>query len=222
MSGNLTFATAIKTANNPGGPNPTHVSSTGFASPASNATSWTPFTALDLSNCNLAVLVISSDGTPTLTTSSSGWVKLGQTSASASPTTAIFYKLSPTASETFALASSGSEQYSAVLVRVNNTTNISGTGVGAAASANADPPSHNAGAARNHLWIAVGGWDDIITASGAPSGYSNLTTATAAGASGASSAAATKFLNAQTEDPGGFTSASETWVTYTLSIWNAA
>lgn len=222
MSGVLTFAGSIKTANNPGGPNPTYVSSTGFVGSTSNATSWTPFSALDLSNCNLAVLIVSSDGGPTLTTASSGWVKLNQTNATTTPAAVVFYKLSPTSSETFLLASTATEQYSAVLVRVNNATNISGTGLGASASANANPPSHNAGAGRNHLWIAAGSWDDIITASAAPAGYSNLTTAVAAGTAGASTAVATKFLNAQTEDPGAFTSASETWVAYTLSIWNAA
>ncbi len=209
----------------PGGVPPSFVSATGYNGPNSNLNSWTPFTALDLSDCSIALFCFSSDaGTNPVVdgASTAGWTKYSHTGGGTSVTGALFYKIAPTSSETLVISTSPvNETFSGILVRAANAANLSATSThtNTTASANADPPSHDAGAVRDHLWIAFGSWDDISAVAAptaAPSGYGNLTTRTGFGVS---SGIATKELNAQTEDPGAFTSASEQWVTYTIALY---
>lgn len=204
-----------------GGVQPTFLSATGYTGPASDATSWTPFTGLDISNCQMAVFVCSVDSNPTLSTASSGWNALAS-NAGLSVTQRVFYKVSPTASETLAIAASvGSQQFSGVLIRILNGANISGTfsNSGNTAAADIDPPSHNAGASRPHLWIACGSWDGVVVASVEPSGFINLSSAASSGANGAGTSIATREETIQTKDPGVFTSASEQYGVGTLAVW---
>jgi hypothetical protein len=207
-------------------PAPTFVSSTAYVTAAANAANWTPFSALDLSNCAMAVFVVAVDGgTGNVTTASSGWLGIGTVMAGVIVKSNIFYKVGPTASETLLIdfddTDATTEQGSGILIRLNGANSIiTGSTSNGIGSTNADPPSKDAGAVRNHFWIAAAAWDGIITASAAPSTYTNLATQAASGASGASSAIATKSIDSsQVEDPGAFTSTTEQWIAWTIATY---
>jgi len=212
-------------------PAPTFVSATPYVTGTSDATTWTPFTGLDMSDCAMAIVVIAKDGTgngeiTVAAGSTAGWTAFGTTQTStAAVASRLFYRLAPTSSETLVIDwGSGSEtqQGSCIMVRLNGADTISSAGVATGSSIDANPPSRNSGTVRNYLWLAGAAWDAIITPSAGPSTYDNFTVQAASGANGASCAIATKSIDAsQTEDPGAFTSDTEQWVAWTIPVYKA-
>lgn len=210
-----------------GSSSPTFVSATGYETGIVTVASWTPFTGLDLSNCDLAVFILSRDGgvlSSGDSTASSGWQVNEDATSGGEVTSTVFYKVDPTASEELAITFDAlGEQASGILVRVNGANTFASSSPATGSSTNADPaileefdPPVSA------LVIAVASWDNVITPSAAPSGYGNLTTQAASGAFGASTAIATKTIAALvSEDPAAFTSGAEQWAAWALGCYQS-
>lgn len=166
----------------------------------------------------LLVVVFSVDGNPTCSTTSTGWIKVGQASDGTNAVTgAVFYKLA-TGSDALTVTTSAAEQSTHVSYRVvGGGTLVSASATGS--STNSDPPSATDTVTDLHLWIATRSGDSTAQATVAPSGYTNLATQTAGGTGGASTATAHRFAPASaSENPATFTSTTEQWVSWTLGF----
>ena len=127
------------------------------------------------------------------------------------------------------IATSASERGASSMWRIDgqstvNVPEISSAGGATGSSANPDPdtntPSSPSGAA-DFKWIAVYGQDGASTASAAPSGYGNLSTADGGGGpnNGCNVGTADLDNNAASEDPGTFTSnRNDSWIACTVAI----
>jgi hypothetical protein len=168
---------------------------------------------------DLVICIFSADTNPTCSTSSTGWHKLGQASNSTVVTGAVFFTWGNNA---LTVTTSASVTSSHVTLRVPG----GGVPWGQSAngnSTNSNPPAETAGYLSDYLFVASRSGDANVQATVAPTGYSNLTTQTGA-AGGTSTATAEKgatSVGTVAEDPGTFTSATEQWVCWTLSVPNA-
>lgn len=164
----------------------------------------------------LLVVVFSSDGAPTCSTASTGWMKVGQASDGTSAVTGAVFQKFATGSNSLSITTSASEQSSHVSFRISSGGVLVATSA-TGSSTNSNPPALT-DIPDDHLWIATRSGDAAVQATVAPSGYGNLTTQTG-GASGASTATAERTVSASTtEDPGTFTSSTEQWVSWTIGI----
>lgn len=205
---------------------PVVTGTTGYDGPVA-ATSWTPFTNLAVVAGEFLVFICEYDGTPTLSTASTGWSKFATQGNGASWGQAIFYKLiTANGLETLAISSTAAENYTGILYRITGADSLTANFTSGVAPNPANSLSLNAGMIRDRLWITtrghqIGGSAGIATT--APGGYTGLTTQAAAGATAASSSiqAAHKTATAsQTEDPGAFGEPqTHDWVAATISIW---
>lgn len=206
----------------------THVSAT------ANAVSYdTSSAVLPGAPGDLLVAIVSSDGNPTLIAQlppvGTAWSKLGQASNGSIVTGAVYWKVAESvtwgsAADRLIVSSSASEQFSSILLRIAGATlAIEGTSANGS-STNSNPSAVTlAGAvARDVLWIATRSGDSTVVATTAPAGYANLQSRASGGTAGASTNTAERLLNAASEDPAAFTSASEQWVSWTLAIYEAA
>lgn len=213
-------------------------------SSTTNATSWTPSwtrtlnTAISAGGVVRWYAFVTSDGNPTLTTSSAGWTKVGQTSdATLAVTQALFWcetygAYAASAEPALVISSAAaSEQFSAVVIaelagsgkRLEHVVGTPSTG----SSTNSNPGSitNSSGASQDFDVIASRGGDSTVVATVAPTNYSNLLTATGGGTNGASTNTAQRQItiaNGVSEDPGTFTSATEQWVCYTVGVYEVA
>jgi len=174
---------------------------------------------------DLLVAIFSVDQDPTVSTSSSGWTKLGQASNGSTVTGAIFWKTASGASsvdDALILTTSSNQRSSHVTYRIRGATGISGAAANGS-STNSNPPSHTASEA-SFLWIATRAGDAQVVASSAPSNYSDLFSVDGGNTNGASTNSAIRTLGSAsaTQDPGSFTSGNEQWVSYTLAIQGPA
>ena len=200
---------------------PTVLARQASVSSTSDSTSFTP-TLATATLGKLLLAVISADGSPTLSTSSTGWRKMGQASNGANVTQSVFIKDKATGSDALVISSTASEQYSAEVFCID-AGNIPGLSIEFANgnSTNSNPPSVTISPTQDVLWIATRSGDAQVVATVAPSGYGNLTSQAGGGANGASTNTAELSVNADvTEDPGTFTSATEQWVSATIAVWS--
>lgn len=203
-------------------PHPVVVGTGAASSSTSNSTSHTITSSIPSGETgNLLVVVFSVDGNPTVSTSSTGWTKLGQANNGSNVTGAVFWKMADgttSASDPLVLTTSASEQSSHIVYRIRGATGISGAAANGN-STNSDPPSHTALEA-SYLWIATRSGDNTTVATAPPTGYTNMITQAASGNGGASSNAAINILGAAatTQNPGTFASGEEQWVSWTLAI----
>lgn len=169
---------------------------------------------------DLILGIFSTDSTATVTISS-GWTVLGTALEGSGVRGTLFYRLlnggaqdaAPTVTTSFA------DQSTHVTLRISGAADAPTASSATGNSANANPPSHTpAGGAKDYLWVVTQSVDSTAPATGAPAGYSNLTTEPAASSSNASTATSERALNASTEDPGTFTSPLENWVCWTVAV----
>lgn len=170
-----------------------------------------------VASTDLVICIFSAKGAPTCSTSSTGWHKLGQASNTTVVTGAVFFTWG---NNPLTVTTSTSVTSSHVTLR------IPGGGVpwGQSAngnSTNSNPPSEAVSYVNDYLFVATRSGDAAVTPTGAPTGYSNLTHQTGA-STGTTTSTAEKGVTASgaAEDPGTFTSATEQWVSWTLSIPN--
>lgn len=119
----------------------------------------------------------------------------------------------------FVAVESPAQQASAITFRISGHGSYAAVAVASGTSTNADPPNVAiTGSAQDCLFIAAMCADAQVVASSAPSTYGSLTTRTATTSAGASVSVAEKAVNAASDNPGTFTSASEQWVAFTIAI----
>lgn len=172
---------------------------------------------------------VSYDDTGTFSTTTTGWVELGDaTDGTATVRAAVFWKASAVgggdATDTLVANNSVSERGSYIVYRISghstgNTPDItSSTG----SSTNSNPPALTpAAGAKDYLWFASRHGDLLVVATAPPTLYANHISQAGA-TSGASTNAAARPLNNTVEDPGVFTSATEQWVCFTVAVHPAA
>lgn len=171
---------------------------------------------------DLILVLFSFDSNLTASTTSTGWVKLGQASNGIEASGAVFYK-SATGSDALTVTTSGVEQNTHISLRISGASGVvTGTSSnGSSISWNA--PSHTPpGGAQDYLWVVTRSGDSTVVAPSPPTNYNNLQTRAATSASNASSNTAERLLNAASEDPATVTMTSEQWVAWTLAIAPAA
>jgi hypothetical protein len=213
-------------------------------SSTTNSTSWTPSwtwgtnTGLNSGDTVLWQIIVTSDGANiTLSeTGGNGWTKKVNGSDGAQVSQAIFIKETTAAyassvAPSFVLGSSGSEQFSAVLLThyIGNSTNgktagfeISSAATGSSTNSNPPAVTNSRGARIEAAVVTTRGGDSTVVATAVPSGYSNHVSRAGGGTAGASTNTATKDVtinNSSTEDPGTWTSASEQWISYTYAVY---
>ena len=197
-------------------------STTDYASPASNATSWQIFTGLSVNKGSILAVsarIESGGGGSNLSTASSGWQQLGTTvqdnGGGFQTSSAVFYKTQNGSGE-FTLASTVSMQFTAMLVAIDSAEEIEAT----VTADSANPPSHtiSASGARDVLWIAVAS-SGTGAASGGPLGYSGFDKADPAGEDGPFTAVAYRSTRAMTENPATFTGVSGETAAWTIALY---
>lgn len=172
---------------------------------------------------DLILAFFSVDGNPTVTTTSTGWNKVGQRSNSSVVTGAVFSKIA-TGSDSLTLTTSASQESSHVTLRVSGVRSpariASAFSDGSSTNSNPAQGTTLATDSRGRLWVVSRSGDSNVVATVAPSGYSNLQTQAANTTGGASTNTAEKTTSgtAEDEDPGTFTSAAEQWVCWTVGV----
>lgn len=194
---------------------PTIQTTSSGASTAVNATTHAITMPSGITAGDLLIIVFSSDGSVDAQITAGDWIKLDEEKNGGNVTAAVFYKFA-VGGDT-ATVTTATEQTSHVVYR------ISGAGVPLIAAANGDstnsnPPDLDTGISKNYLWIATASHDSTVVASGAPASYSNLITQAAAGTGGASTSTASRAATGSSENPGTFTSNTEQWASFTISV----
>lgn len=162
------------------------------------------------------IVIFSVDEAPTCT-ATGGWWKLGQASNSTVVTSAVFWKVAE-GSDNCTITTSTAQQSSHVSLRISGGGSVTGTSANGN-STNSNPPLHTPPVgSKDYLWIATRSGDSTVVATVAPTNYGNLQTQAAAGTGGASTNTAERTLTASSENPGTFTSATEQWVSWTISV----
>jgi hypothetical protein len=163
------------------------------------------------------VVLFSCDGAPTCSTTSTGWVKVGQASNTTVVTGAVFEKIA-TGSDALTINTTSPEQSSHISARVSNAGTLYATSANGS-STNSNPPSLTpAGGSNDYLWLSTRSGDSTVLATVAPANFSHLQSLAAAGTSGASSNVAERPFTGTVLDPGTFTSLTEQWVSWTIAI----
>lgn len=201
----------------------------GYVSSTTDSTTWAAFSNVSVPAGSLAVFFVTADATPGVSVggSDTDWLQLYSATASTAVRGACFYWFNNTGgpvNKSFTLTAASAQQFSGILYIIPRATagawlRLSAT-TGVNSVANPNPPSHNAGAVRNHLWIAAVHSDNTNVASAAPTNYTNLTTQAGGGANGVSTYSAERTNAVQTEDPGNFTQGTaRSFVAATVAIW---
>lgn len=166
---------------------------------------------------DLLLLICTSDEAPSH--SVSGWTQVGATAFNALFTISqsVWYKVAVGGdTATLILGSTNTIDAACFIIKeagVPTATSSNGN------STNADPPSHSAPISTKHLWIVAGGWDwNTAINITPPSGYGDYILVPGFNSTSPAMATCDKFLETQTENPGAFTSGTEQWVAWTISI----
>ncbi|MCC7290086.1 LamG domain-containing protein [bacterium] len=193
------------------------VEATSTGRDSTDATSHTITMPSGINVGELLIIVFSVDGNPTVTIGSGNWTKLGQASNGTTVTQAIFYKVAE-GSDTATVSTSSTQEASHIVYRISGAGDtISGTSANGS-STNSNPPNHNPGTTNNYLWIATRGGDAQVVASVPPTNFANYKSIGAQNSTGASSNTSTRVHQASSLDPGTWTSTTEQWVSYTISV----
>lgn len=178
---------------------------------------------------HLYLVVMGIDGLVTLTTATTGWVKVGQGAGSNGVTAGVFVGIAGTAVTPFVITSSTSSNgahnswdidgWSGTLADVGFAT---ATGAG---SAGTSPPLTPAGGALDYLWIvncSANSGANLATA--APAGFTNFVSRTAGvTATDGNTEVAELLANTATETPGAWTRVvTGGWEADTISVKPAA
>ncbi len=201
---------------------PSVATATSGRTTASNTTSHAITLPSGISAGNLLLVAFAVDANPTVTVntgvSGPNWTKLGQTSnTGADVTGAIFWKIAA-GGDALTLTTDSSEQSSHTSYRITGASKVTGAAA-QGSSTNSDPPNLSGPySTQDYLWIVTRAGDSTTVATVAPTNFTNFITLAAAGTNGASSNSAEYQLNASSQNPGTFTSATEQWVSYTLCV----
>lgn len=221
---------------------PTTVRRATLASSTSNANSfaltgltWNTNTAISAGDRVLWVVIVSVDGSPTLSESSGLWTPHAQTSEGGGAVTQRIFTqetlgaYASSAMPSLTVSSTANEQYSCVVLAFKSANGGKGlyfleATAAQGSSTNSNPPSlsNGSGASRDITVVATRSGDSTTVATVAPGSYGNLQTATAGGTNGASTNTAERQITVASggsEDPGTFTSGNEQWVSNTVGVY---
>jgi hypothetical protein len=168
----------------------------------------------------LAIIAFDQNGT--MSTTSTGWVKILQVTNGTTVTTAVFYKKNAAggAADDLAVTTTLAERGAAMITRLtgqDTTIDCDTTGANNA-TGSADPPNHTpAGGSKEYLWVAAAGTDQEVAVTAAPSGYTDFSNQVGP-TSGASVGWAGKIATASAENPATFTQVSNEWCAFTIAI----
>lgn len=194
-----------------------------------NAASFTPADASGYSAGDSLLLMVAQDDVGTHSTTSSGWVKLGNNvvNSGGTLTSSWFYKKNAAGpgSDSITVSSTVSERGTYILQPITGQDTGTDAYIGAGATGNsssANPPSLSpAGGSADYLWVAAAGTPSTTVPSAAPANYTDLITRAPA-TSSCGSALAFRQLTASSEDPGGFTHSGQQWMAQTIAVPPAA
>lgn len=196
---------------------PSVVSTTAYESGAVAVSSWTPFTALDLSDCAFAIFVMSTDGASVGATTSSGWVRFPR--AGTRGPAAVFYKVNPTNNETLAITGLVSADASGVLFRCNGVTTYGDDSASSnAASTNPNPTQILDGTVREYLVLTTCHTLGGVPSAG-PSGYSGFVASSVTTPLRSAGAYKVPSQGGLSEDPGAFTATIGAWRCFTIYLY---
>lgn len=229
----MAFATTVRRAK--------AVSGTGNSTSYTPTWTWVTNTAVSSGVFSQWIAIISSDGgtaSAQLSTTSTGWIEIGELTDGTSAITGAIYRYESTAAFATSAApalqidSTATEQYSAILLAfVPATANFvialltSTSSSGSSTNPNPALVTNNTGASRDLTVVAGVSVDSTTTPSAAPTNYANLQTQAGGGTNGATSGSAERQItvaSASTEDPGVFTMATDQWVCWTLGVYERA
>ena len=173
-----------------------------------------------ITNDEVLMVCFGSDGAPVLVDNEGRWTKIdGQEGNGGLVTGCVFAKIADGNDGLTVRTPGTNEQASWVSFRIANHGGLPVAVSANGSSTNSNPPAITPPwGTQDYLFIAARMGDANVGATGAPSGYSNLTGVTHANTAGASVHTAEKSANASTEDPGTFTSATEQWATFTIAV----
>lgn len=207
---------------------PVVVGTNPFTSGAASS-SWTPFSGLDLADCDIAaalVFVRTSTVNPGISIdgggSSAGWSALGSETyfggniGGYGSAVRIFAKDHPTNSETLALTSVLNSNWGCLVYRIAGAATSAQAGV-SGTSGNANPPNLDNGASHPTLWLALAAIASGTAPTALPAGYGN---AVSLSNSTLATIQVCDLTNtAQSEDPGAFANASARWGAKTIAFY---
>jgi hypothetical protein len=207
----------------------TVVDATQGGAQASNDTSHPLTLPTGRANGDLAIAVFAVDGNPTISNWPSGWTQAFLASQGVTTTLEVRYRILDGSESNFTLTTSATQQsaHQWLLVRGHHATTALAASVSAVGtdttpnSASLNPADWDV---EDTHWLTVFGHDGgDITATAAPTNYTNLVTRESAGPGGCGLAIARRELAAASDDPGTFTlSGSDDWVAVTIAIRPAA
>lgn len=186
---------------------PSVVSATAYAGPDSDGTSWEILSGVAINKGSILAVSAATGGGTTLSTASTGWAKLGQINdgqGSFRTSSAVFYATRDIASSTFTLSSTGSQRFTAILLKISDGGVVEGTG----ATDTNDCPNHTLSRARDVLWVGVVSAAEGDVADSAPAGFGGLTTQAGNNDKAGTSLAYRTALADLSENPGTFSMAS--------------
>lgn len=213
------------------------VSSTSNSTTYAVAPTFSLDTAISAGEDVLWVLIVSADGSPTLSETVGGWTKQGQASESGGAVTQAVWTQETTSAfvagdlPNYSISSTASEQYSHAMLAfkmgAGKTAGLLFSSGAQGSSTNSNPPSvtNSSGAAQDVIAIATRSGDGTTVATGSPTNYNNLQSRAGGGTNGASTNTAERQINianSGSEDPGTFTSANEQWVSYTIGVYETS
>lgn len=149
---------------------------------------------------------------------SAGWTRL-DIDTNTGIVGAVYYKIAD-GSDSLTITTTDGELGCFVCMRIVNagtpestSTNSSGT--------NADPPLHTpSGGSAKYLWVAAAAFDAnaVLDVTAGPGGYSSLINQPQLSGAGVRLAVANFKSESSSENPGTFTSTTEQWVAFTVSV----
>ena len=174
---------------------------------------------------NLLLAFCTSDSVTTIT-ASTGWTEIIQTVVTTQHMMALFARIADGSANDSLAVTGAAQDYCVGILRVTDhgvttlTTDIKKASA-VATTGVINPPSLDAGSVKKWLWLTAAGLDQIaanqITAP--PTNYTTAHTILSS-AAGTSSAlgVASRNLEIQTEDPGGWSNSSRPWIGFTVAI----
>lgn len=160
------------------------------------------------------VLCVASDGAPDL--SVTDWTEVEDVNDTSVVACAVFTKVAA-GSDSATISATATEAMSWTVLVFSASGAPTATGA-TGSSTNADGPSHDHGSSAKCVWLSVVAWDLLPVISAAPANYGNVILVPAGTLVGATLGIAMRFLEAQTENPGAWTSATEQWAAITVAL----
>jgi hypothetical protein len=208
-----------------GSPDAPVVASVGYSEETSDTASHDALIPVGTGANDLLLFHSTLSGTPTITGGMTGWTQLSRTSSSTDITGEIWWKIATGSESNFVYTTSASEQSTTRIFRITGWHGTSApevTGV-SGNSAMPDCPSLSVSwGSESNRWLCVfsrNRGDALVTAYPANYDDDQFNDSTGTGSGTVQSAAASRGLNAETQDPGAYSSDDvHRWAAFTIAV----